>query len=772
MRITKSYSKLKLPYLTRLSIAEITSTFMALCLRWHDRIDGCVLMTKEDLSTALEVDVRHNTHYNDYKKNLEHQVNIFIAENKTNSPPLAHSSYLARISLISDMDNVPDYEGLQLVITSENAIIKKIHLYYPHQVYPVKIIQQFISSFYTLYREIQHHTPQPFFNLPLISPKNRQRLLALGTNIPAKKSPAHTVLDLFQKNVKNFPHQLAVSDEETSLTYAELNDYALQLAKIIQAKVPDTTCFIPFYSDKNVEAIIMILAILKAGFAYVPIALNSPPQRIQHYLNFLEAPLLLTQPAFADDLKKLGCELLVTDDNCLDGTDKLLLQPKKQSLCYAIFTSGTTGEPKLIPVSHAALADLILPNQPFNISSHDTVGQALNLAFDGAVIELWSALAHGAQVFLLNSESLLNPYQFASTLQSQHINKLILTPALFAKIIAELPTAFASLDHLALGGDTVPLHLVNTLFQHTSNHFQFTNFYGPAEAIVATTACTLRKNEALPSIIPIGKPITHRQCLVLDSHQQLLPPGAIGELYIGAPHLAEGYLGNPDLTAEKFITLPQFSTLHYFKSGDLVRWNAHQQLEFVGRNDRQIKFHGFRIELKEIEHCLLNYPRLKQCHVVLQQTHAEPLIIAYCVGDTTELSLSAIVEFLQQRLAGYMLPQQIIFVDELPLTVNGKIDTSRLALPTQHINFTRNTSSHTLEDKIGAIWQEILNRPTITANDNFFNLGGHSLRAVQIVTRLQRDLKLHCPIRAVFEYPIFQDFCEFIHNNSARSIKP
>ncbi|MGJ5631993.1 amino acid adenylation domain-containing protein [Nostoc sp. CALU 1950] len=625
---------------------------------------------------------------------------------------------------------------------------------YATDLFEAKTIQRMAGHFAVLLQEIVDNPQQPIDTLPLMTEEERQQLQNWNqtqTDYPLNQ----TLVDLFEAQVAKNPNNLALVLESQSLTYQQLNQKANQLAHyLIQNHRIQPDTLIGICIERSLEMIIGVLGILKAGAAYVPIDPNYPKERIEFMLEDSRTSVLLTQSFLLDQLllAKLKHQIICLDRETFSSalTDNPNPQNNPDNLAYIIYTSGSTGRPKGVMIEHRAIVNLALAwAEIFQVQHHSRWLQFGSFSFDLSIGEIATALSAGACLYLANKETLLPSQALVDLLCDRKISHFTLPPS----VLSVLPQAsLPDLQAVIVGGEACTAELVT----HWGKKRRFFNCYGPTESTVIASISSCEPNGKKPSI---GQPLSNIRIYILDTHHQPLPVGIPGELCIAGVGLARGYLNRLDLTAEKFIEVELFGkTERIYKTGDLAKWNSDGNLEYLGRIDEQIKLRGFRIELGEIESLLLQNYLVKEAVVILYETDNNPRLVAYVTAKVKSSNLaSQLKDYLKIRLPNYMIPSQIMVLDQLPLSPNGKLD--RRALPTP------NTATSTdfqmpvtpTEELLANLWQSLLKAKSIGRQDNFFELGGHSLLATQLVTRIRDTFGVEVPVRKVFEQSVLSN---------------
>ena len=577
-----------------------------------------------------------------------------------------------------------------------------------------------------------------------------------------------TVHDVFREWALATPRATAVSASDESLTYAELDRQSDLLAhELVEQYAVQPEDLIPILMERSPRIIVAMLAILKAGAAYVPILPTDPADRIKFILRDTKCRVVITEAgsralvsASADPSVAI-CLL----DQAPHDTGKTPVLPKScgaSRLAYAMYTSGTSGRPKGVLIEHRGIVRLVVGANYIKITPDDRFLQAGSLAFDAATFEIWGALLNGASVRLLRREEVLDPDRFAALLRRRECTVLFLTTALFNRFAQSNPAIFGRLDVLLFGGEAVDARRVAAVLDH-GKPGRLLHVYGPTES---TTFASWYEVTTLASdavTVPIGVPLANTSLYLLDGRKQLVPVGVPGELYIGGGGLARGYLNRPELTAASFITVEGLGRL--YRTGDLCRWRRDGALEFLGRRDDQVKIRGFRIELGEIEARLREVAGIRDAAIVTRDgPDGEKSLVAYVAGDA-DLDASALRALCKETLPHYMVPADFVVLGHLPLNANGKVDRRALRLPARAAakpaSVATEDASATLQ-QLRRIWEEILGRSDFRADENFFDLGGHSLTAMQMVSFVELRMKAVLPINVVFDAPTLQALAQYL----------
>ncbi len=571
------------------------------------------------------------------------------------------------------------------------------------------------------------------------------------------------------------PDSLAATFDNVVLTYGELNRQANQVAHLLKNKGVQSESLIGLAVHKSTDMLVAMLAILKVGGAYVPIDPAYPDQRIKYMLEDAAVDLLLTQTSLENRFNQFSCQKVVLDNFELKQELSLLktenLTDTKHGnatdLAYVIYTSGSTGEPKGVMVEHQNIVRLVKNIDYIDITANDRLALISNISFDAATFEIWGALCNGASLHHISHESVLEPTKLTREIADKKISTMFVTTALFNQVALSKPSGFATLKNLLLGGEAIDKQCVDKVLKAGKPN-RLINCYGPTENTTFSTCYEINQTETRN--YPIGKGIANTQCFILDDFLRPVGRGMVGELYLAGPGVTRGYLNRTQLTNERFvkISLNSENSIRMYKSGDLVRWTDDLQLQFVGRTDHQVKIRGFRIELGEIEQILLGQKEIAEAIVIVHGSSAgNNQLAAYITLDCDKgVNQSDIKGLLANILPDYMLPKSIIILDKMPINANGKID--RAALPSPVFNDVTEVTKPSTETecKLVNAWSRLLDVTSdkIGVLDNFFNIGGHSLLAVKLISEIKHVFAKEVSVKAIFEHPTIRLLSTYIES--------
>ena len=661
---------------------------------------------------------------------------------------------------------------------------------YNTDLFDAATVERMVDHYQTLLEGIVANPGQCIGELPLLTAAEKHQVLVEWNDTQADYPKDKCVHELFEEQVERTPDDIALVFDDQQWTYRELNSRANQLARYLQSCGVRPQARVGICVERSLELIVGLLGILKAGGVYVPLDANYPVARLQYMLEDTQAPILITQENLVEASAKENSSLasVMADAPCkvvclardwkeieTQSRENLDSEVSSDRCAYIIYTSGSIGKPKGVEVSHRGIARLVFGADYADFGVDRTFLHLAPTAFDASTFEIWGALLHGGKCVLYPSR-VPSAAELAEVLTKHGVTTLWLTASLYNWVIDEAPQALLGVKQVLVGGEALSLtHVRKGLEQLPQT--QLINGYGPTES--TTFACCYRIPRRLDAhlrSIPIGKPIGNTRVYVLDSDLNPVPIGMAGELYIGGDGLALGYLNDAQLTAAKFIKhcFDGEPAQGLYRTGDRARYLPDSNIEFLGRLDNQVKIRGYRIELGEIETVLAQHRAVRESVVIAREDEAGfpstalgtgKQLVAYVVPKESAPPASELRAHLKAKLPDYMVPSAFVILDFLPLTPNGKVD--RNALPP----FDRDTvirdpifvaPGNAREKAIADIWAEILGVKRISVHDNFFDLGGHSLKATQVVSRLRKAFQSDIPLRHMFEFPTIAELAAVI----------
>ncbi|MDC9588815.1 amino acid adenylation domain-containing protein [Xenorhabdus sp. XENO-10] len=720
---------------------------------------------------------------------------VMLALNNTATQPLELSGLA--VSLV-EQPHRSAYFDLTLSLTETMDGLNG-YLEYATDLFDRTTVERMVGYLTSVLTAMTTDETQTIARLPILSASERQQLLVefnpTQTDIPQDM----LIHQLFEAQAQRTPDATAVVFEEQSLSYHDLNHRANQLAHSLIAFGVRPDDRVAIHVERGLDMIIGLFGILKAGAGYIPLDPEYPSERLVYQLSDCKPVILLTQKHLQTCLPIQDIPIWLLDDETHQshikkqpvhnpGSEQIGLQP--HHLAYIIYTSGSTGHPKGVMLEHHNVVSLI--HAQFQVSEPqlgDRILQFVTVAFDISVSDIFPTLASGATLVLRPPHIKIPNITFVDFLREQKVTIINIPTAFWHHWVQEMRAGRSGfspyLRTVIVGGDKVePRYLMDWLSCPEIQSCRWINAYGPTEITVTASTMMVDRNimvdknmmvdnKHLPSItnnIPIGRPLSNTRIYILDALSQPVPIGVSGEIYIGGMGVARGYSNQPELTAEKFVVDPfsEHPNARMYKTGDLARWRSDGNIEYLGRNDFQVKLRGFRIELGEIE------TRLMQCYgvreaIVLaredasyEKTGGDKRLVAYLIAEpNTELVPAELRQQLAQHLAEYMLPSAFVTLDAFPLAPNGKLDRQALPMPDQASIVTRAYEAPLGDREIALaeIWQILLELEKVGRYDNFFELGGHSLMVISLIERL-RNLGWSLDIRTVFSAPTLAEMAK------------
>lgn len=636
-----------------------------------------------------------------------------------------------------------------------------LRMEYSTDLFKSETITRMLKHLKKLAEEVVHQPRQLIGEINMCTQEDKKLLTTFNKTFKAYSD--QTLVSLFESQVTKSRNHIALVVGDEQLTYDELNDKANKVAHQLKKDGIKADDLVAIVLDQSVEMVIGFLGVIKSGGAYVPIDPLYPDDRIEYLIKDSQAKIVLTEPKYEDrfngDYQLYHVKDLVQvelDPRSIEKEYSQHISPSQ--LAYVIYTSGTTGYPKGVMIEHGQVSNMLqYRNEAYRISAEDRVLPLYSYAFDGSIGAFYSTLTKGATLYLMPASEAKDPIAMTKRIVKDKITHLCCVPSIYQSIMDCWDTNQKSYVHtLSLGGEKIAEAIVQRTKQWYPN-IEIVNEYGPTENSVITTLSLSIQNHKK---ITVGKPIANTRVYVMNKHKVVQPIGVMGEIYISGKGLARGYLNRPELTHEKFVIHPQTGERLY-KSGDLGRWLPDGQLEYLGRVDDQVKIRGHRIEPGEIENQLVALEYVKQAVVVTKKDKTgDPHLCAYIVTARTGVE-SEVMSSLKQKLPSYMLPARIVEIDKIPLSPNGKVN--KHALP--EISDNRKTEvilpRNEIERIVATVWKEVLNLKEVSIEDNFFEIGGHSLNTIQVVTALQK-YQIEVDLIDLYEYQTLEELAQHI----------
>ncbi len=624
-------------------------------------------------------------------------------------------------------------------------------------------IERITTHYFRVLEQVLEDSGRSISALQLLTEEEQHQILVSWNDTTVARVPSTTVQRMIEEHAASTPDAIALVFEGVRLSYAEVNVHANQLAQRLRAlgvgpEVPVAICL-----ERSPELVIAMLATLKAGGAYLPLDPAYPKERLTYILRDSGVNVVLSTSRLSDKFSEYEIQVVCLDIEAItiafESEENPTVEVTENNLAYMIYTSGSTGRPKGVLLQHRGLTNLVHAQaEAFGVESNSRVLQFASSSFDASVSEVFVTLANGATLILAPQTSLMPGEPLARLLDQQSVTIVTLPPS----ALAVMPDRdFPDLQTLVVAGEACPASVV----ARWSKGRHFLNAYGPTENTVCASIAVCEGGGTKPSI---GKAIANATIFILDDQLAPVPVGVPGQLYIGGDGLARGYLHRPELTAERFVpnSFSKSDGQRLYDSGDRARFLADGSIEFLGRLDQQVKIRGFRIEIGEIEAVLNEHEKIREVAVVVGQTgNGEQRLVAYVVASGEAKEWRA---YLKERVPEYMIPAVFVAIEEMPLTVSGKIDRQALvALGVKEESSEYEGPRTAIEESLVEIWQQVLGVERVGINDNFFELGGHSLLAMQLNSRVCQMFQIEIGINSIFGTPTVATLAELIEKEQA-----
>ena len=639
---------------------------------------------------------------------------------------------------------------------------------YSTELFDAPTIRRMIEHWRTILEAIVADPDCLLERLPLLTPGESEQLLTKW-NDTAAEIPHATIQQLFEDQAARSPHATAVECGGKSLSYQSLNRKANALANRLRGEGAATGTLVAICVERSVEMMVGLLAILKTGAAYLPLDPGFPPQRLAMILQDAQPALLLTQASLVESLPTSDVKIVLcdgTEAGALTGPKVPPTHLSGDDLAYVIYTSGSTGKPKGVEIPQRAAVNLLssMRREP-GCGANDALLAVTTLSFDIAALELFTPLLSGGRVIVASQDDVADPARLARLIERSGATIMQATPATWRALIEARWTGKKGLKILC-GGESLPRELADRLLDRAGEVW---NMYGPTETTVWST---IHKVAHGGRSVPIGRPIANTRIYILDPQGNPVPVGVTGELCIGGEGLARGYHKRDDLTRERFVNIAAARGERIYRTGDLARYRADGTIECFGRNDQQVKIRGFRIELEEIEAALARHPALVAAALkAWPDASGELGLCAYMVARAQPApDVAELRQFLRQSLPDYMIPSRYVWLPALPMTPNAKVDRKALSEPGEpapRLAFVAPRSE--LERKLADVWKNVLQIDSVSATDDFFNLGGHSLLFARLVRRIEEAFGVRLSMSAAFQASTLQAMAALLADPRSRA---
>jgi amino acid adenylation domain-containing protein len=641
--------------------------------------------------------------------------------------------------------------AVELILTDTGL---RGHIEYNTDLFDPSRIERLVTHYLQLLDGALADASLPVSDLPMLTAREREQLD--GWNDTAAGYPRdRSIPEIFRAQAAARPDRPAVRFGEAQFSYGELARRADRVARYLRNCNVARGEPVAVYLQRSLDMPTVLLGILMAGAAYVPLDPNYPPARLAHMLSASGARRVVTTMEAMATMPALPAEILNVS-NILETDETIeseLLAPAPDDVAYVIYTSGTTGMPKGVAVTHRNILRTVMNAGYADLRPGQSILQFAPISFDASTFEIWGCLLNGG-VLVMPAPGPLTAEELGRFIGDSHIDVLFITTALFREIVENGPQHLRTVGQILTGGEAMSPAIAKSAW-NALPRTRLSNVYGPTECTTFATAYPIEDPGALGTSVPIGRPIGNTTAYILDAHGNRVPVGIPGELYLGGDGVAKGYWCEPDLTAEKFVP-DRFSGTEggrLYRTGDIASFRDDGNIEFLGRRDRQIKLSGYRIELAEIETALQAHPLVAQAAVVV--TDDDPARLVGFVVAPSGVSPATLRDDLTARLPAFMVPAQLQICASLPLTPSGKTDRADLlqqVVPQTGQSHNSPPESAT-EKALAEIWQELLRAEDIGLDDNFFDLGGHSLAATRLLSRVRRRFQVEVPMRGFFDQP-------------------
>lgn len=635
-------------------------------------------------------------------------------------------------------------------------------------------IERMVGHFKTLLEAVVANPQSRVQDLPLLTEAERHQILVKWNDTKADFPQDKCIHQLFEEQAVRSPDAIAVSSDDHALTYSELDQEANQLAHRLSVLGVMPGMLVAICLDRDIDLVVGVLGILKAGAAYLPIDPQYPVERIAYMIRDAAPVVTVTKSALIEHLGHDLCPVICIDDDraALPALPRESppVEVRPDYVAYVIYTSGSTGQPKGVRVTHRNVVRLFSVTNPrFGFSPSDTWTLFHSIAFDFSVWEMWGALLHGGRLVVVPYLTTRDPAVFLELLVRERVTMLSQTPSAFGLLIAEYekvePESFSAPRWIVLGGEALNTRALRPWFdrfcQVGRSPGRIMNMYGITETTVHVTWREVTAEDARDGLNDIGPPLPDLGLVLLDSHGQLVPVGVPGEIWVRGAGVAQGYLNWPELDEARFVSVLQSLPMkgRAYRSGDIARYRSDGALEYIGRADRQVKIRGFRVELGEVEGTLQHYPGVAKVLAAIDQRDAlQPAIVVFVVAEQgAALTSSSLKQWLAQQLPTHLLPGTIILVDEFPYTVNQKADVKALLGLAERLPESQPHLEAALLDegttRLAELWADILGHRSFGLNDRFFDVGGTSIAVLRLRHRVDEAFGVRTQVADYFVFP-------------------
>lgn len=676
-------------------------------------------------------------------------------------------------------NGMPHFEGVEAVgfetgvstskfditlIVKQTASGLEAEIEYNTDVFYADKIERLAQHFIILLTNMLSKPDKPLAQHDMLSAAENHCILNVWNGGTMHLAPKQLITELFHQQVLLVPHQNAISSSDVELTYSQLDSITNQLANKLRKCNVQPGNVVGLVMDRGIASVAGMIAILKTGGIYLPLDVAYPAQRLKYMTDNSGVKVIITTAEFKDVAAGLTDQIIDFDE--IDNEATIFNEHPAITTAdgaYVNYTSGSTGLPKGVLIPHCAVVRLVKDTNYISLQQGQKVSHNSSISFDATTLEVWLPLLNGGTIVLLDKHSLLDRENFGAMLKRKEIDVMFLTTSLFNQIANSYPDSFGGLSYVIAGGERALINTFDEVMTSTNPPKNLVNGYGPTENTTFSICYSYKNAELAGQRVPLGRPVTNSTVYLLDENCKPVPAGVTGEIYLGGAGLAIGYLNNVKFSTEKFVNvyLDDFREERLYRTNDLGRYRLSGEIDYYGRNDRQIKLRGFRIELGEIESAILQLSGIKSCYVLLD--NEEKIIAFYTVKEGTDTTQKNIKKALKNMLPYYMIPSVVTEIDELPVNRNGKIDIEKLQklliIPAEPII---NTALSTTEHQLILIWKQLLKVDEIDLHDNFFELGGHSLLITRMLAEAAKVFGTRLSIQTGFENPTIESLAAII----------
>ena len=704
-------------------------------------------------------------------KNSELFESIFVFESYPIDQALKNSADDLNIESLTTewKTNYP----ITLVINPDKLI--KIKISYDKQRYSLELINDILENFVNISETLIDNFETQIKQINFLNNKQKNQIIGEWNNTNNVYENNSSIAELFENQVRSTPNNIAIRFQKQSFSYEEINNRANQLAdKIIQSSCDDNkeSLLVALCTERSVEMIVAILAIIKANAAYVPLDASYPEDRLQYMLKDTGAKLLLLQKKYQNHFKQFEiAKIFLEDDTSIYDQHNKPVSVDGNSLAYIMYTSGSTGKPKGIEVCHKNVIRLVRNTNFIELNDKQVFLQYAPISFDAATLEIWGPLLNGGTL-VIAPPGHLEMEELADIFSQEAVNTVWLTAALFHYLVEYHLGAFSKIKQLLAGGDVLSPSLVAKVLE-THSGIRVINGYGPTENTTFTCCFPMTEINQVGKTVSIGRPIANTQVYILDEQLKPVAIGMPGELYTAGDGVARGYLNKPDLTEKVFLPNPYAKEFKHgptiYKTGDMARYLPNGNIEYLGRIDQQVKIRGYRIELGEVETALKQLIKVREVAVIAREDKSgTKKLLAYLVANESNENLKneaidnqEIRDELKAIMPDYMIPSVFIWLNKLPVTENGKLDRKALPIPDIRLSRRKNIVNPRNDNEVilQKVWKDVLGVDEIGVFDNYFELGGDSILSIQIVSRA-KNMGLIINSRQIFELQIIAELAQ------------